>query len=254
MKLRTMRTLDERMEIRAAADGTKHIVGYAAVFNRLSDPIADWAGWGYREKVAKGAFTKTLQEADVRALFNHDPALVLGRNKAGTLVLTEDDHGLHYDVAPPDTQAARDLMANIERGDISGSSFAFQAVKDEWKVTRDETTGKTTEVRTLLEVKLFDVGPVTYPAYPDSESAVRALLQEVSTDFDELLAIVSRRKRGVDLTGDDHAAIAAVIANLRTYLPSEPDVHSDGAPKEAEPVIDHSIASLRRRMELLARA
>ncbi len=140
------------------------IRGYAAVFDSLSDEL-----YGFREKVAQGAFTKTLKKADVRALFNHDPNYVLGRNKAGTLTLGEEEKGLAFEVEPPDTQWARDLMVSMERGDISQCSFGFRTVKDQW----DETDPKNV-IRTLLEVELFDVSVVTYPAYPKTDAQVRS--------------------------------------------------------------------------------
>ena len=139
------------------------IKGHAAVFNKLSEEL-----WGFREKVAPGAFTKTLKKADVRALFNHDPNFVLGRNKAKTLTLQEDENGLAFSVTPPDTQWARDLMVSMERGDISQCSFGFQTVKDSW----DNTDPKDI-IRTLEEVELFDVSVVTYPAYPQAKAQVR---------------------------------------------------------------------------------
>lgn len=149
-------------------DDTRHIRGYGAVFNELSEDLG-----GMQELIEPGAFTKTLQEADVRSLWNHNADYVLGRNISGTLELFEDKRGLGYDVTPPDAQWARDLMASIERGDVSGSSFGFCTVRDKWDQDED---GKVT--RRLLEVKLFDVGPVTFPAYPQTSVQVRSKLEE----------------------------------------------------------------------------
>ena len=153
-------------EFRAIEDdkGLRHIVGYAAVFNKFSEEM-----WGFREKIAPGCFTKTIKEDDVRALWNHDSNHVLGRNKSGTLTLSEDDKGLKIDILPPDAQWARDLMTSIDRGDIDQMSFGFKTVSQLWEGEYPD------EVRTLIEVKLYDVSPVTFPAYPDTEVGLRSL-------------------------------------------------------------------------------
>ena len=143
-------------------NGKAVIEGHAAVFNTLSQNLG-----GFVESIAPGAFKKTIQEADIRALFNHDESLVLGRNRSGTLDLAEDNTGLYYRIQPPDTTYARDLMKVLERGDVSQSSFAFQTIDDEWGLTQQDFPQ-----RTLLEVKLYDVSPVTFPAYTDTDSSV----------------------------------------------------------------------------------
>lgn len=146
------------------SDGQRRIVGYAAVFSQLSEEM-----WGFREMIEQGAFQRTIAEgADVRALMNHDPNLILGRTRAGTLDLAEDDIGLRYEIAPPDTQYARDLMISLERGDINQSSFGFRVVKERWE-TRDEEN-----IRFLMDVDLFDISPVTFPAYPQTSAEARA--------------------------------------------------------------------------------
>lgn len=147
------------------ADDKPKIVGHAAVFNTETD-----IGGYFREKVAPGAFRDAIGRDDVRALFNHDPNFVLGRNKSGTLRMAEDDVGLAVEIDPPDTQIARDLLVSMERGDISQMSFGFMVRKQEW-----EEDDKGVVTRTLIEVELFDVSPVTYPAYPTTDVAVRSL-------------------------------------------------------------------------------
>lgn len=156
-------------ELRVTPEGK--ITGYAAPFNKWSQDLG-----GFREQVAPGAFKRAIAEGqDVRALFNHNPSVVLGRTKSGTLTLAEDSNGLRYEINPPDTQAARDLMASIRRADITGSSFGFIVRRDQWSDDRDATGKLTGSSRTLLDVDLFDVSPVTYPAYPDSSVAMRAM-------------------------------------------------------------------------------
>ncbi|MDD4985637.1 MAG: HK97 family phage prohead protease [Dehalococcoidales bacterium] len=155
-------------EVRVAGEG-RQIIGHAAVFNKLSEDLG-----GFKEKIAPGAFANTITNADVRALFNHDPNYVLGRTKSGTLSLIEDSKGLAITIDPPETQWANDLIASVKRGDISQMSFAFRAVRDEWDDDK--------KVRTLIEVELFDVSIVTYPAYPQTNVKIRSLIEKIGED------------------------------------------------------------------------
>ncbi|MBU0631005.1 MAG: HK97 family phage prohead protease [Candidatus Margulisbacteria bacterium] len=164
--------------IEARDDAAMTITGHAAMFDTSYDL------WGFTERVARGAFKKTLNEADVAALWNHDANVVLGRNKNGTLRLAEDESGLRYEVDLPDTQAARDLFTLIKRGDVYQSSFAFEIIKDDWQYPEREQEGL--PLRTIKEVKLYDVSPVTYPASPttdvDVARAVRSLKEAMGVE------------------------------------------------------------------------
>lgn len=160
-EIRTIQT-EFRFETK---DGKNKISGYAAVFNSLSEDLG-----GFREKIRPGAFAEAIESDDVRALWNHDPNHVLGRNRAGTLKLEEDSNGLHYEIDIPDAQWAKDLAESIRRGDVSQSSFGFWVDTDEWKREGGEV------VRELIKVKLFDVSPVTFPAYPATSVSARSIL------------------------------------------------------------------------------
>jgi len=154
-------------ELRAAEnEGRKVIEGHAAVFDSWSQTLGGF--FPFKEKVRAGAFGKSIKNDDIRALFNHDANHVLGRNKAGTLDLSEDGKGLLVRIYPPDTQWARDLLTSISRGDITQMSFGFTVEKDEW------SSEDGTDTRELCEVKLFDVSPVTFPAYTQTDVGVRA--------------------------------------------------------------------------------
>ena len=158
---RTMRLTELRAQ---ETDGAPVIRGYAAVFDVLSEDLG-----GFRERIRPGAFAASLHHADVRALWNHNPDYVLGRTKSNTLRMVEDANGLAIEIDPPETTWGRDLMTSIKRGDVDQMSFGFRTVRDEW--TND--TGAV--IRTLLEVELFDVSPVTYPAYPQTSVNARAM-------------------------------------------------------------------------------
>ncbi len=171
------------LRITGGDDKPKKIVGYAAVFNKLSEEL-----WGFREKIAPGAFTNTLKNGDdVRALLNHDPSMVIGRNTSGTLKLEQNTKGLKVTIKPADTQAGRDILVSLERGDVDGMSFGFRTITDSWRTIDGE------EVRTLEEVELFDVSVVTYPAYPDTSVAVRSLEHAKEAAKPKMLDILRRR-------------------------------------------------------------
>lgn len=177
------------MEVRAAeGDTPARLVGYAAVFGELSENLG-----GFREKIAPGAFAKSLG-GDVRALFNHDSNLILGRTKAKTLTLREDQRGLLVEIIPPDTAVARDLILSIGRGDVDQMSFGFRTKKDDW-----EEDAKGELIRTLIEVEIFDVSPVVFPAYPTTEIGLRSLDQWKTAHAPVLTADYSNERRKLDL-------------------------------------------------------
>lgn len=159
-----------KSEIRAAGDDKELIIeGYASVFNSDSEEM-----WGFIERVEEGFFDSVLDN-DVRALFNHDPNLILGRTTSKTLSLSVDKTGLRYSVVLPDTQYSRDLYKLVERGDITQSSFAFSVDVDKWEY--DEKRNIT--VRRLVKAsKLYDVSPVTYPAYSEATVEVKRALEQ----------------------------------------------------------------------------
>lgn len=149
--------------------GDRRITGYAAVFDQPSLDLG-----GFREVIHPGAFRNSLASgADVRALINHDPSLVIGRIKSGTLEVAEDPIGLRIAIRVPDTAAARDLLVSMDRGDVDQMSFAFDAVRDRW----DRDDGG--PVRHLLEARLHDVSVVTFPAYPQTSAEARAAARRV---------------------------------------------------------------------------
>ncbi|QLI80801.1 HK97 family phage prohead protease [Chitinibacter fontanus] len=155
----------DSIKVEQRSEGVAALIqGHAAVFDQLSEDLG-----GFRERIAPGAFAKTIQKLDQRALWNHNTDYVLGRRGAGTLRLREDSKGLAIEIDPPDTQYARDLMVSMQRGDVDQMSFAFATISDRW----DKVDGEW--IRTLLEVDLFEVSPVTFPAYSQTDVSARAL-------------------------------------------------------------------------------
>lgn len=166
---REVRLVTAPMEARESETEPRTLSGYAARYD-----VETTIGDAFRERIAPGAFASAITRGDdVRALFNHDANHVLGRTTAGTLRLEEDAHGLRYTVVLPDTSTARDLWVSVQRGDISQSSFAFSVEGQEW---RSAGKGETLPLRVVTDVRLFDVSPVTYPAYGQTTVSARALI------------------------------------------------------------------------------
>ena len=176
----------QELRIDDSLDGK--IVGHASVFDSWSETLGGI--FPFKEIVRKGTFTETIKLDDIRALFNHDPNFVLGRNKAGTLELEEDEIGLRVVITPPDTSWANDLIKNLRRGDISQMSIGFIVLEDTWG-TQDGI-----DIREIKKVQLFDVSIVTYPAYTQTDVGVRAMesYKDYRSKLDEAQNAAKRAK------------------------------------------------------------
>lgn len=152
------RTGKADFKTREAEGGRKVIEGYFAVFNSETEL---WKG-AY-EEIAPEAFNNTLGN-DIRALANHDTTLVLGRNKAGTLKLSVDSHGLWGEISINENDSdAMNTYERVKRGDVDQCSFGFNILKEktDW---RDDGSVKWT----LKEIDLHEVSVCTFPAYEDT--------------------------------------------------------------------------------------
>lgn len=215
--------------------------GYAAVFDAWAE-IRDWTGRAWQESVAPGAYKKTIQEADIRALFNHDPNIVLGRNKAGTLELREDATGLHSVIRPPDNVWGNPVMDAVRRGDITGQSIAFEVIKDEL------TEGG--KKRRIHEARLLDISIVTYPAFVQTSVHARSewLGMEVLA---EAVQNVRLGQRGVELSAADRAVMRAAARWLEERAGVGEPI-ADHSPRATEPRL-HSEADRARMLDLIAK-
>lgn len=168
-KQRQMRSVSSQFTTREAAEGDLYIEGYFAVFDGLYEL---WEGAS--ESIARGAFANTL-DGDIRALIDHETRLVLGRNKAGTLELREDDIGLwgRVRINPKDVDALN-LYERVKRGDVDQCSFGFDIIREDTEVRPDGTVHWT-----IREVKLYEVSVVTFPAYEDTAVVARKRDYEV---------------------------------------------------------------------------
>ncbi len=167
------RTTGAPVRLEKRADGKEVITGYAAVFFDENDPGSEYAIWDdMRERLMPGCFDRAMREDDCRALFNHDPSAILGRSGALTLALSVDRKGLRYEITPPQTRMAEEVCENIRNGNLTGSSFAF--IADGRTYREIKTDAGTLYIREINSVQLFDVGPVTYPAYASTTTGLRA--------------------------------------------------------------------------------
>ena len=170
------RNFGQSVQLRTAADGKSQIIsGYAAVFYRVGEPGTQYPLWpGCVERILRGAFDNALQRADdVRCLFNHDVNQIFGRTTSQTLLLKVDDIGLFFEDTLPDTEDGRSLASKIQRKDVTGCSFSFTSGPKPAEWTTEKTPdGVTFDVRNIVDVTLFDVGPVTFPAYTATEVEV----------------------------------------------------------------------------------
>lgn len=244
----------EQVEMRAAEDDLE-LEGYGAVFGVEA---VIWNAW--REELAPGAYAKTIRENDIRSLFNHDPNVVLGRNRAGTLKLAEDQHGLKTIIRPPDNEWGRPVVEAVRRGDVTGMSVMFEVIKHEW--TRPPEGSKELPKRTIKEAKLYDVGPVTFPAFEETSIAARSI-EGVPLELEDVLREARRIERcaahGMELTRADREVLERAVAILTERMAQaepEPDGgdtvgghHSAGEPEPGGGDADrgHHSAEVRER-------
>lgn len=165
------------------------ISGFAAVFG--SEAII---GGDFRERLAPGAFARSLRENDIRCLLDHDPGRILGRVKSGTLTLREDRIGLHFSVNLDETTPEGQTAGGaVGRADLSQCSFGFRVRAEEWK-----DGGNRLPLRTILDVDLYEVSIVAFPAYGDT-SASLSRCQDNAANASRRRAEAAMRRRGISV-------------------------------------------------------
>ncbi len=192
-----------QIESRCSSEGgseEKWLVGYAARFGVNSLKMDD-----FYERIDPNAFSIVTERRgrksplETRALFNHDPNVVLGRFP-NTLKMKVDEHGLRYEILMPESRS--DIVELIQRGDIRGSSFSFIVSPggEDWSVEEGRS------IRTVKSIaSLVDVGPVTYPAYPDASVSV------AKRSYEAFMRSQNKPRR-------DFVSFAGKIAELQTFL------------------------------------
>lgn len=208
------RNVDAEFRI-SDVDGKPTIFGYAAKFNARSSDLGGWY-----EQIDPKAFDRSLKtKPEVKGLFNHDSNFVLGSTKAKTMTVDTDDRGLQYEIDPPDTQWAKDLITSMKRGDINQSSFGFICRNASW--SEDPETG--CDLRTVLDADLIDVSVVSFPAYPQATSGVRSfpadMPTEVRTRLESRRLSHTKEVDGEHLTPDDFLIVGDPDKTDTWHLP-----------------------------------
>jgi len=161
-KIKQIRSSLSQFETREDGEAL-HITGYFAVFNSNYE-----MGYGMSESIAPGAFSNSLS-GDIRALINHDTTLVLGRTKAHTLELRQDERGLWGDITiNPNDGDAMNLYQRVKRGDVDQCSIGFFIVSEETDFREDGSVHWT-----ITDIDLFEVSCCTFPAYEETAIAAR---------------------------------------------------------------------------------
>jgi hypothetical protein len=196
-----------KFEVRETDEGMQ-FSGYAAVFNSDSEPLP------FIERIAPGAFKGSLRNRnDIKLLWNHDTASVLGSTRAGTLRVTEDARGLFVEADLPNTSTGRDARELIGRGDVDSMSFGFTVARngDEWSADGS--------VRTLTKINLHEVSIVAFPAYTATagSTTVRGIDKvalRAGVDADVLADALLKIENGEDITSADRQLLTSVIDEL----------------------------------------
>ena len=191
------------------SDG-RTLEGYAAVFDQDTE-INSWEG-RFSERVAKGAFKKTLKERKPIMQYDHGRDTRVGSVPIGVYEeLREDDHGLYVSGRVFDNDVVEPVRQAIEAQAITGMSFKFKVTRDEWRDSRNklvrgdeimkllyEPGDRGPLQRTIKEVQLFEAGPVASPAYSQTSVGMRSLEEMTEADREELAAQYRRSMTEVD--------------------------------------------------------
>lgn len=157
------------VEARAEPNRPQQIIGYAAVFDSLSEDLG-----GFREKIAPGAFSNSIASDNVYALWQHRSEFPIGSTDTQTLALNEDTRGLAVEIKLPATTWGQDAYEGVRSRLVKHFSFGFVVLRDAW-----DYSDPSMPIRTLEEVQLVEVSPVTFPAYPQTTAGVRAIVAEM---------------------------------------------------------------------------
>jgi len=221
----------DSLELRAVEEnGERRLVGHGAVYDKWSVDLG-----GFTELFEQGTFGESLKRDDIRSLRDHNGSYILGRSKAGTLTLEEDKKGVRFEVLLPDTSYANDLVVSVERRDITGCSIMFKSEVEQWLVDSKEVEfidalmamwdeKKHKVQRRVSHGQLFDIGPVTFPAYPQTDVKTRGMEAVLGLDYRALGTALVKSQRGLPLEESENKLLAKAGDMINRSAPGkEPD-------------------------------
>jgi len=222
-------TIPAKVELREDGE-PQSISGYAIVYNKDSGDM------GFVERVAPGAATEALKRSDIYGFKNHNPDIIFGRQGVN-MTLKEDKGGVAYVATPIDTRGFKDTADEIRAGLLTGQSFGFTILSDEWS-----DLDKPTPKRTITEIgEIFDVGPVAFPAYPDTTVALRSLEKakaavEEKPAFSEPMVVVTFGEETKEFSLNDKGEINRWLEGLT----GEPEGEPETKRSELKPTLNDS--------------
>lgn len=247
------------------------IEGYGAVFNSVTR-IDSWEGT-FDERIALGAFRKSLRERMPKMQFDHGSHPLLGSLPLGGWTTAEEDQrGLHLAGRLDDNWLIQPFRDSILNRRVDGMSFRFSVVREEWRdkdgklVKPDELLGLLWDpgdrgplLRTLKEVKVPEVGPVVWPAYEATSVDVRSVTIDLGRigepgerkKLAELLARAMETDRASDApptnqeTPDEHPAETTESPDAPPADDSSPGEHPSSSPA---PEDDHALSEDERQL------
>jgi HK97 family phage prohead protease len=229
------RTTPGSVELRGGVGKSRTIGGYGSVFDKRSQLLGSFV-----EIVDRRCWAKSAGDGypGVVARFNHDDSALLGTVASGSLALSVDNVGLSYSVDLPNTSVGNDVGELVARGDVSGSSVAFQCWEDSWGY------GDGVALRTLVSCRLIDCSPVVSPAYPDATVGLRSLSRAVGADFADVQRYAESDQLAKFFVRSDRSSRpmsgrVAMVETLRKRWP---------APQPSAPM-----SAVARRVELLGK-
>ena len=227
---------NREFEIRAELieeDGKKKFRGVAVPW----DTETNIGGW-FREVFRKGAFKRVVDEKhDVRGLINHNPDYVLGRTAAGTMTISEGETGLDFEIDPPDTQPANDLKVLVDRGDVSGVSIRFRAVKTVWHEDEDATVP---ELREIIDADLLELSILPFPQYVETSVELRSSKDEYDRHVQE--------RADAQKTADEKRTESEKVVEEQKRLDEEKEAEAreqEQLAKDAELVQEHETSRMK---------
>jgi Escherichia/Staphylococcus phage prohead protease len=233
------RSILQPIELEERDGGMPLLKGHAAVFNSMSEDLGF-----FREIIRPGAFSDVIGAPDIVCLANHNVDRLIASVRSGSLQLAEDKRGLYMEADPNDTTICRDVVAEVRRRDMNGQSFSFDILSDSWRMENG------VQVREVIKLeRMYDVGPVVFPAYPATDVSARNLMAKNGVDVEGFSSALVKQVRGLDLSAADRDIFKRAIAilQLATEDRQEPEPPSaETAPSEA-----WRVAHLRRRLDLL---